>query len=866
MALNLRRLAAAAAIATLLGACGGGGGGGGGGNDDPPDPDPPPPPPPGPATYSLTGTISAAQSHSVDSDTNDPSREAVSNNTIPTAQPVTNPITLGGYINQPLAGDPGRSFDSGDREDFFVVEMLAGQTVTMLVADFEEADADLYLYDANGELVDFSVDTGELESVRAETDGTYYINASIFIGATNYILAIGSPGTVQAAGSSQRRVVPWQAVIRYRDAAVTTDLAATQLDLGLGMTQRAGAKGRARLMALRSDVHSRRDRVRKLSRAATKRERFSDPAMSARWETLMAIKSLRGDPQVVFAEPNYRVHALAIPDDEAFPLQWHYPLIGLPDAWDTTTGRADVVVAVVDTGVLPGHPDLVGQFVDGYDFISDPDSAGDGDGIDPDPTDPGDGFGGGAGTFHGTHVAGTVAARGENGIGVTGVAYDARVMPLRALAADGGTTYDVEQAIRYAAGLPNDAGASPENPAQIINLSLGGAPFSQSSQALFSQVRDLGVLVVAAAGNEASTAPSYPAAYDDVISVSAVDTQRILAPYSNTGPTVDVAAPGGNNSVDLTGDGYPDGVLSTGGTVNDGSLAYVYAFLNGTSMSTPHVAGVLALMKTINPDLTPQDIDSLLVTGAITEDLGPPGRDDAYGYGLISARLAIFAALESIGATPADNPRLLASVATLNFGATTTSLGLSLTNGGMGDLELLSLQVSEPWVQLTPTAADPSGLGDYEVTVDRDALGPGIFAADITAESSINTVRVRVFVSVAGAGAEPDVGVIYILLIDPEEGIPVAQVASGGNAGQYAFTLGGVEAGSYELIAGTDADNDLFICDSGEACGAWLTTDQPIRIELDGDLTALDFPVEFQVSIPDVPALQAAGRPRSGRD
>ena len=137
-----------------------------------------------------------------------------------------------------------------------------------------------------------------------------------------------------------------------------------------------------------------------------------------------------------------------------------------------------------------------------------------------------------------------------------------------------------------------------------------------------------------------------------------------------------MAAPGGDNSVDLNGDGYPDGILSTGGTISGNGVNYSYSFLNGTSMAAPHVAGVLALMKSVNPNLTPADIDALLIAGALSDDLGAPGRDDQYGNGIINAQRAVLAALEATGISPADNPRLAASASTLNFGSSNTSLAL----------------------------------------------------------------------------------------------------------------------------------------------------------------------------------------------
>lgn len=845
----------------LLTACGGGGSG----SDEPqtqPPVTPPPTSPPAVDTFVISGTITASANHAVDSDTNDPARATIPNNSPETAQPLPNPVTLGGYINRAGAGEAGSTFDNGDVDDYFQVELLAGQRVTMLVADFETADADLYLYNTQGEIIDFSIDTGEIESLLIERDGTYIVNAFAFSGATNYILAVGSPDTLALPLPGRPDFVAGEAVVKLKNVDdASADSTTRELRNRLGLEQRAGGRGRSRLMALRPEMAAQRLRLASLRVTAQKAERIAGDSLLSRWETLHTIKALRSDPRIEFAEPNYRVHSLAVPNDEAYPLQWHYPLIGLPQAWDTTTGGADIIVAVIDTGVLPGHPDLVGQFVDGYDFVRDSSNAADGDGIDPIPRDPGDKIGS---SFHGTHVSGTIAARGGNNRGVAGVAYTSKIMPLRGLGVEGGTTYDIDQAMRYAAGMENDSGLTPLQPADVINLSLGGAAFSQSTQALMNQITASGIVIVAAAGNEASLQPSYPAAYDNVISVSAVDSQRRLSPYSNFGATIDVAAPGGDNSIDITGDGYPDGVLSTGGDNSGDNTTFVYSFLSGTSMAAPHVAGVIALMKSINPALTPQDIDALLASGAITDDLGTPGRDDQFGYGLINAQSAVSAALTSIGSAPADNPRLVSSATTINFGATTTSLELTLRNGGQDDLELSSITASEPWVGITAGATDAAGLGTYLVNVNRESLDVGVYSADISAVSSANSVTIRVFMSVGGEGFAADVGVLYILLYDPGTDETAGQVVANGSDGVYTYRFEDVSAGEYEIIAGSDADNDLFICDAGESCGAYLTSDQPIRLNVSGDQSGLDFPAEYVVSLPSLQAAQHSNSQTTG--
>ena len=838
-------------IAMLAAACGGGGGSG---NDSSAGPAPDPvEPTPAPATFSLSGAITASASQTVDSDTNDPTQPAVSNDTINNPQLISNPITLGGYINVPGTGPAGRSRESGDIDDYFQVDLLAGQRITMLVGDFEEADADLYLSDLQGNIVDFSIDTGEVETLLVPEDGTYLVNAFAFAGATNYIIAIGSPNEAAQYRPQEYKIIPWQAIVTYKDDDPKTlkSNPGGGIARSMGLQESAGGPGRARLMVLSQGLVDAQQKQQRLGGAGQKLNAMHDPEMRARWETLLTVKSLRRDPRVLHADPNYEVFTQAAPNDTAYPLQWHYPLIALPDAWETTTGDAGVIVAVVDTGILPNHPDLAGQLAGGYDFVRDPGNAGDGDGIDPDPREPAGSTGSASQSFHGTHVSGTVAAKGNNLLGVAGSAYRSRVMPLRALGTSGGgTSYDVDQAVRYAAGLPNDSGTVPPTRADIINLSLGGAPFSQTTQNLYNQVRAAGVIVVAAAGNQASAAPGYPAAYDGVISVSAVDLQRRLTLYSNTGNRIDVAAPGGDNSVDLNGDGYPDGVLSTAGRVSGSTVNFVYSFLSGTSMASPHVAGVLALMKSVNPNLTPADIDAMLASGLLSDDLGAPGRDNQYGHGIINAQRAVLAALEATGNSPADNPRLAASASTLNFGDTTTSLSLILRNGGKGELSLLNLSTSESWLQVSAANVDTVGLGEYTVSIDRSNLPPGIYAAEINAQSSVNNLVVQVLVSVGGIGNGADIGVIYVLLFDPVLNETVAQQAVFSNGLGYPFEFNNVPPGEYEIVAGTDADNDLFICDAGEACGAWLTVDQPIRITLNSDQSGLNFPVEYLVSLP----------------
>lgn len=346
---------------------------------------------------------------------------------------------------------------------------------------------------------------------------------------------------------------------------------------------------------------------------------------------------------VLRASPNLRRYIAAVPNDHYFPAQWHYSLINLPEAWDLTTGSDSVVVAVVDTGIVSTHPDLQGRLVPGYDFISDPASARDGDGRDSDPEDMGDEYNGpGRSSFHGTHVAGTIGAATNNGIGVAGVTWNTKIMPVRALGVNGGSSFDVAEAIRYAAGLPNVSGTLPAQPARIINLSVAGAPGEPASSEETAAIREAtqaGALVICAAGNGGSSKPAWPAATPEALSVGAVDTQAVRTSYSNYGATLDLMAPGGMAGVDLNGDGYSDSVLSTGAAESGGQIITKYLFSNGTSMAAPHVAGVAALMLAVNPGLTVAEMRSILLGTA--RDLGVAGPDPDYGHGLVDAAAAV---------------------------------------------------------------------------------------------------------------------------------------------------------------------------------------------------------------------------------
>ncbi len=383
-----------------------------------------------------------------------------------------------------------------------------------------------------------------------------------------------------------------------------------------------------------------------------------------RAETLASVEAMAANPDVEYAEPNYILRIVATPDDPRFPDQWHYRThgggagaspggIGLTEAWDVTTGSSSVVVAVIDTGILPNHPDIVGSpnLLPGFDFITRLNMANDGDGRDADPTDPGDaiatnecGFGSPPSprpnSWHGTHVAGTVGVgRTNNAAGVAGVNHQVGAVSVRVLGKCGGITTDIADGIRWAAGLPVPGVPANPNPAKVINMSLGGRGSCATSRVQQNAINDAvaaGVTVVVAAGNDAMDASGFrPASCAGVITVAASETRgRLASRYSNFGTTVEILAPGGDVRRDDDGDGNPDGVLS----MVDPSSG-TYAFYNGTSMAAPHVAGVAALMLADDPTLTPAQILSRMQ--ATARPRSSTECPKACGAGLLNAAGAV---------------------------------------------------------------------------------------------------------------------------------------------------------------------------------------------------------------------------------
>lgn len=366
------------------------------------------------------------------------------------------------------------------------------------------------------------------------------------------------------------------------------------------------------------------------------------PAPLPQAEVEVIAARIAAAPGVVYAEPNAILTIQRVPNDEFFAGQmWHFrPVIAggtpgasnygadLPAAWDVTTGSNSITVAVIDTGGLLAHPDLAGRTPagnPGYDMITNTFFANDGGGRDADPSDPGDwvtsadsgtcGIPASNSSWHGSHVAGTIGANADNSVGVAGVDWAARLLHMRALGKCGGTIADIADAVRWAAGVPVGGLPTNPNPARVINMSLGGnGVCGATMQSAINAAVANGAVVVVAAGNanrdlDVAGNDNNPAECNNVITVAATDQGGNRAFYSNYGSTIEISAPGGDFAPELA-------VLSVGNAGTTVPAANGYSFKVGTSMASPHVAGVVSLMLSVNPALSSAQVAEILQSTA----------------------------------------------------------------------------------------------------------------------------------------------------------------------------------------------------------------------------------------------------------
>lgn len=488
-----------------------------------------------------------------------------------------------------------------------------------------------------------------------------------------------------------------------------------------------------------------------------------------------ALRRLRLHPDVEVVEPDVRVKLRAVPNDPQFSSQWHLQsassflgAINMPPAWDLSTGTsgpgAPVTVALLDGGVRFGHPDLVGRTLPGYDFVTDPAYANDGDGRDSDASDPGDwvsstdlrvnpgAFAACAvedSSWHGTFIAGQVAAASNNSVGVAGVAWGARILPVRVFGKCGGMVSDILDGMRWAAGLAVPGAPANPNPARVINLSFGGsAPCSAIYQDVIDEVTAAGALVVVAAGNEGGLIQR-PADCQRVLTVAGVRSDGLKASYSNMGSNVALAAPSGDSGMQilsLDNSGLREPAVDTYGTKI------------GTSFAAPLASGVAALMLSVNPALTPAQLITRMKastrphvflagvpTCTVNSGFACNCTTALCGTGLLDARLALSAALPAgaplAAIVPVANP-VGGTAITLDGRNSTPSSGRTIT-------AYQWRQVSGPTVTIQNPA---SAVATVQLPAEGATFVFELLVTDSSGAADAETVTLVSSSSVGGGG------------------------------------------------------------------------------------------------------------------
>lgn len=508
-------------------------------------------------------------------------------------------------------------------------------------------------------------------------------------------------------------------IVKYRAGT------AEERDLQRRVSAMGSAVSRAGVVRSPAARGSVQTSAKHLRRSALGADVFTLSRRLDKTEMSRLLDEISADPSVEFAELDRRVYPLLTPNDPFYSVyQWNFfnPAGGVraPAAWDINRG-AGVVVAVIDTGILPDHPDMVGNTLEGYDFISDAETS-------RRPTservpgafDYGDWNDDAAlcrvsnSSWHGTHVAGTVAQVTNNALGAAGLAYESKVLPIRALGRCGGFTSDVADAIVWASGGSVPGVPNNDTPAEVINLSLGSGQACPSiTQQAVNAATANGSVVVAAAGNSNANVASFsPASCTNVVAVGATRITGGRASYSNFGPRIDLSAPGGGGNEDTGNDGWDGFILqavSASTTAHAGT--YSYGGKAGTSMASPHVAAVAAMVQSalVEADrdtLTPTEMRNLLVETARPFPVTIPTATPM-GSGILDAKAALDKALEepcdpaveecAPPATPLVNATPVRALSGAAGGETLYSIevpaGVSgplsiTTSGGSGDVSL----------------------------------------------------------------------------------------------------------------------------------------------------------------------------------
>jgi len=704
--------------------------------------------------------IGAQQPFTIDSDHNDPNLPFIRNDKI--AQKIVPPITLSGFLIEKNICQGGRLCQQGDLLDNYQFKLDYSDEITLQILN---GTLDIELTREDGSLVAHYAQQSSSLTIPTQSLGNGQFQLSLSLGKTQssarYLLSINKIMQQEYSNYQPGKlIVTWQNQVQPELVDISD--------------KRLHQLPRDNLLNAR-DLFSRKSNVRSVSL-------------------------------------NYYRQALDV-SSQMTSWQWPLSFQNIDKLWQPLQSRGqapgdNITVAVLDTGIYSQHPNLQGlKRHSGFDFVSDPVNGGDGDGWDGDPEDPG----GNQGSFHGTHITGIIAAPPpQYDFGtpwVQGLAWGVDIMPLRVLGLNGGTSYDMIQALRYAAGLDNQSGQLPVKPADIINLSLGGSQFSAAEQATLDAVIDSGVIVVAAAGNQSRSQINFPAGYQNVIAVGALTQQGDMASYSNHGPYLDLMAPGGECLEIMCTKGIYG--LGAQKTSLGHELKPNWHHLAGTSMASAHVSAMLAILRSHLPALDGHELHSLLSQQSINSNMGETGFSQKTGWGSLDSEKI----MTLIDSSSLDHGQVWSSHKNI-FLSKNESRSLTLTFRGAHPIHELSLDYDSSYL---------------EVSLNKNNL---IVRAKRTLDQSqplmISSIENHnLVINIHGKNTpsfSPALEHLYLTLSDEPYDGPVRRAAKQGSDWQaYVPTINKGQI----IQVSSDLDYDGVYCEPGEFCAVTELDNQP---------------------------------------
>ncbi len=795
------------------------------------------------AKYDISGTINSLPYSALDGDVPNPNTPVIENDLEPLSiQNLANPSQVIGHLKYI------EEETDNDQYDIYSVDLVGSQYASLEITGWDEedpesVDLDLFILNEDGEIYRSSTGTDYYETVTLPSDGTFYIAVQAYKGSSKYVLTVGTvfQGFQLSKYGSEVAIDKNKVLVSLKNKQA--DIASTDLlfDNEL-LTQKEKRKLKDSIIVREiNDI----DYLREYQIYQYKNKFYNNnfKITNEQIEDILFrkyINTLNLENEDLVIEPSPKLSRLgAFQSDKFWYYQWDHHAINLEAGLNALGSKEfNGVVAVIDDGSPPRNSQAWSaiDFIDeGYDFA----------GNDNDTTTPltyTDGISDG---YHGTHVASTIAAKNDskdlNGMGL-------KVLPLKVFGGPNSGGFDlILEALKYAAGESNSSGksySSSQFPVKAINLSLGACGTSTAfCNEITNFIARTGIPVIASAGNCACNGiysqaycpvSNAPAMCEGVISVAASDAINERAYYSSTDETVKITAPGGDTKVDLNADGYADGVMGW----HDGGIRP----LQGTSMAAPHVSGAVALMRQINPDLTPVDIDNMILEGKVTDDIGFAGKDSETGYGLLNVIKAVEEAslYESSGSNIVTTVNITPKI--LPYAFTNDSLAVTITKVGDGDLSIEGVYADETdgWTYSGPQNLD---YGTYTFTVDRNEYPEGSYQNSIYFGMSDGSYElINVSFSVGSPRDNPNLGMAYVLLIDNDSDEVLQSVTVDITSGSGSYEFLQVDGSkNLRIVIGSDIDSDDIICGWGEFCDFMPKEPGLDSFKLEENLTNVNF-------------------------